>query len=784
MAEQNRFTSLMSKILHLLNRHALWLTLFVTIVLLLFFYYDFILNSSPQELMYLPIDSYFPVDKIPLWNPTINGGMPIWGNPDDIVQINILDSAFFSLLGLLRPYVPDVNFLYLLLNLLMFSGFMFAFLRRLGIRPIAATFVAILIQFIPQYVINVVDGFWINILALTLTPAILYFTQLLLEQKKILWLALGAFFFAFQLLRASAAITLSTLTLIFILYIVYSLHWRVKAKVRTFMHRGVLCLAMIALGFTMAAYIYLPFLEFINYSIVHDSQNFFRLKDLFIYIYPSFNGPLVTENARFILFFGVIILFLAGFAILLRRNWRTFTLLCTCIACLIIASLGYWGPVVYLVPFIAILLGGIGLNALIKYRRKARTLRRSPWLDIYMLIVWGLFSAGFMILLLNKAGYMHHILRQLPLLKLMTQHAHYQKVLLEGASAFALIGLSFIIIRLYLSSKIHAALFVLTLWILSLFDMLVVDYKLTALREKKSPALPAAVTAELEKNKEPFRVFSTIDYAIDSYHSVLGESRSVLKTYEGFLRRTGFGEKDDPGMRNPFFAKYTRLVARGDNIVEEPIPVDYIDPILLHFDRVMLDMFNVKYIICHSPIHDSNYFVAYDSSFFVYENTSVLPRAFFVDSVEVLPGRRAIFDAMATADFDPRRFAFLEQDPPFRVQKSDSNTVDIRSFEKGRMDLSVDVKAPTALVLSEVYYPKGWRAFVDGVQVEIYKTNCFLRSLFLLPGSHRIQLQFLPTLFKIGVLISGLGFALCVAGFVTGVVLQVKKRLQHRTGVD
>lgn len=776
MPAQNRLFNLINKSLLFLDRHALWFTLFIIIVFLLLFYNNFLLNTLPQERMYLPIGSYFPLERIPLWNPTINGGMPVWGNPDDIMQLNIFDSAVYSLLMLLQPYIPDINFLYLLLNLLIFSGFMFVFLRRLGIRPVAAAFAAILMQFIPQYIINIVDARWTNILALTLTPAILYFSQLLLEQKKLLWLTLGALFFSLQLLRASAAITLSTMTLIFILYLVYIFHWRVKTRVRAFMSRGALCLSMIALGFAMAAYIYLPFLEFVNYSIVYDSEKLFAFKDIFLYVYPSFNGQLVTKDARFVLYFGVIVFFPAGFAVLLRRDWRTFLLLCACIACLFIASLGYWGPAVYFIPFMALLLAGIGLNALIKYRFKDKALKRPQWLDIYMLIIWGLFSVGFVIIFINKAGFMHHILRQQPLLTLFKQHVYYKKVLLEGASAFALIGLAFIIIRLHLSQKMPVTLFVAALGILSLFDVLVVDFKLQAQRQERAPNLPNTVIETLAKNQAPFRILSTTEYSVADYHSVLGASRSVLKVYDAFLRQSGFAEKDEAAMRNPFFAKYTRLVARGANIVEEPIPVDYIDPALLHFDRVMLDMFNIKYIICHSPIHDANYFVAFDSSFFVYENTSVLPRAFFVDSVEVLPGRRAIFDAMASKTFDPRHVAFLEQEPPFRVEKSDSNMAEIRSFNKNRIELYVDVKKPTALLLSEVYYPKGWRAFVDGREAEIYKTNYFLKSLFLLPGTHHIRLQFLPTLFEIGALISVVSFALCLAGLVTGAVFSLKRK--------
>jgi hypothetical protein len=759
-----------------MNRNAVWVTLFIATILILLFYHDFILSTSPQTRPYEPIENYTSMNKLPLWNPDINSGMPIWGNPEDLARINILDSALFFVLSFLQPYVPDVHFLYLVLNLLLFSGFMFVFLRQIGLRPSAASLTSILILFIPQFVINIVDGNWTNIMALLLLPAILFFTQLLLEQRKLLWLVLGSFFFAFQLLRASAPITLSTIGLIFILYLVYSLHWRVKSKVRAFMSRGVLCIGMIGFGFLLAAYVYLPFIEFAQHVLLPKSTTFFSFKDLFLYAYPSFNGHLVTSDARFVLYFSVMVLFLAGFAILLRRTWRTYLLFSACIACILVAFAGYWGTLMYAAPFIAMILAGIGLNAILKYRQKTRGSKRSRWLDIYMLIVLGVFSAGFVIFLLNKPGYMHHILRQLPLLTLMDQQNYYQKVLLEGATAFILIGLSFSIIRLYLYEKIHPALFVLTLGLLILVDLWIVDYKLISTRQQSPPELPASVTEKFYQSPELFRIFSTTEHSIEKYTSILGDSKSTLKTYDAVLRRTGLSATDEPGMRNPFFSKYTRLVSRYGDIVEEPIPVAYIDPVLLHFDRTMLDLLNVKYIISYSPVHDLNYAVLYDSSFFVYENTTVLPRAFFVDSVQVLPGRRAIFDAMQEEDFHPETLAFLEQKPPFQVNPHDSNTVEIHSYSPGVFELAVDIKDTTAIVLSEVYYPIGWQATVDGQKSQLYKTNFFLKSIFLLPNAKHVKIEFKPLSFQIGVWMSITGAGLWVLSFFTGLIFFIKRK--------
>lgn len=53
-------------------------------------------------------------------------------------------------------------------------------------------------------------------------------------------------------------------------------------------------------------------------------------------------------------------------------------------------------------------------------------------------------------------------------------------------------------------------------------------------------------------------------------------------------------------------------------------------------------------------------------------------------------------------------------------------------------------------VLSEVYYPRGWSAYIDGKQTEIIKTNYALRGIAVPAGTHKIELRFEPASYKLG----------------------------------
>ena len=59
-----------------------------------------------------------------------------------------------------------------------------------------------------------------------------------------------------------------------------------------------------------------------------------------------------------------------------------------------------------------------------------------------------------------------------------------------------------------------------------------------------------------------------------------------------------------------------------------------------------------------------------------------------------------------------------------------------------------------------MYYPAGWKALLNGEEIQIYKTNYFLRGLIIPAGEHELTLDFKPSSFSQGILISWLSVAL------------------------
>jgi len=91
----------------------------------------------------------------------------------------------------------------------------------------------------------------------------------------------------------------------------------------------------------------------------------------------------------------------------------------------------------------------------------------------------------------------------------------------------------------------------------------------------------------------------------------------------------------------------------------------------------------------------------------------------------------------------------------------------------------VKAEAPSFLVLSEVYYPEGWQAWVDGEPASIHEVNTILRGVMVPAGAHEITLDFEPADVRLGRLISNLSLLLIVLGIIPAAVIEGRSRLSR-----
>jgi len=91
----------------------------------------------------------------------------------------------------------------------------------------------------------------------------------------------------------------------------------------------------------------------------------------------------------------------------------------------------------------------------------------------------------------------------------------------------------------------------------------------------------------------------------------------------------------------------------------------------------------------------------------------------------------------------------LDTDYGFRITDSfinlqERNRIGYFDFSNpNRVDLTVDVKVPAMLVMTDVWHP-AWKALDNGEAIRIHRVNYLQRGIRLGEGEHKIEMAFHP----------------------------------------
>jgi hypothetical protein len=96
-------------------------------------------------------------------------------------------------------------------------------------------------------------------------------------------------------------------------------------------------------------------------------------------------------------------------------------------------------------------------------------------------------------------------------------------------------------------------------------------------------------------------------------------------------------------------------------------------------------------------------------------------------------------------EFKPSEEAVVLNEMASKLKKrsfSGEGKIKMTSYAPNKIVYSSESKEDQFAVFSEIYYPEGWKALVDGKEIPIIKTNYLLRGLELQAGKHTIEFRF------------------------------------------
>lgn len=184
----------------------------------------------------------------------------------------------------------------------------------------------------------------------------------------------------------------------------------------------------------------------------------------------------------------------------------------------------------------------------------------------------------------------------------------------------------------------------------------------------------------------------------------------------------------------------------------------------------ILNMLNTKYVIRsnaagNQPVLDTN-FSAYGNCWLVKNIKTVDSRVEVIKTI----GNTNLKDTVVI-----EKFASASLSQP----KWDSlSHIRMTKFDPDMIEYSANCNGPQFAVFSEIYYPKGWNAYINGKKTDYYNVNYILRGIPVPSGQHTIKFVFEPESVSQGRTIMFVASILILIIFVGGLFMAWKTSKQ------
>jgi uncharacterized membrane protein YfhO len=158
-------------------------------------------------------------------------------------------------------------------------------------------------------------------------------------------------------------------------------------------------------------------------------------------------------------------------------------------------------------------------------------------------------------------------------------------------------------------------------------------------------------------------------------------------------------------------------------------------------------------------------------------NPNANGNAWFVQEVKTVANADSEMVALYTTN--TKHIALLQQkNKPASVREkyAGGGEVKLLSYQPNNLVYQTQNAEDGFAVFSEIYYPKGWDAYLDGKKAEYVCTDYLLRGMEVPKGNHKIEFKFEPGIYKTGDTLSLIGSLLVIGLFLFCVYVSIKKK--------
>jgi hypothetical protein len=296
-----------------------------------------------------------------------------------------------------------------------------------------------------------------------------------------------------------------------------------------------------------------------------------------------------------------------------------------------------------------------------------------------------------------------------------------RKALLQSDAfrSLAFILVAFVLLYFDLVKKISPAIVFGLLAFFITIDLAAIDkryfdkeiYK----RKRETMFTMSPAEQQVSDDKSYYRVFSVKNDATPSYffNSITGYHGAKLRRYEDLMQN----------------GLYNNLQAFFEDA--EKTTMDY-------SKYSLINMLNCKYVIYGENKNE------------VLFNPGATGPAWFISTIATVQSPAE--ELQKTKDVDTRNVAVLDI-TKFKapaVQYDSTSKIILAEHTPRYLKYEAETATENMGVFSEIYYPEGWTATIDGKEAEIIRVNYVLRAVVIPAGKHTIEFTFAPKSYIIG----------------------------------
>jgi hypothetical protein len=667
---------------------------------------------------------------------------------------------------------------------------------HLGFDALTAFISALAFALSPHFIGLIEIGHNSKFKAIVYLPWIFWAVHYLWKSRSVLALGLTSLFIIGQMRENHPQITYYTFIMLAIFWIFKLVEAIRQRQLKVFSIFTLLLLGAGAVALLAIAQPYLSTLEYGEYTMRGGASGLetsyatswsFHPAEVMSFLVANFFGgvsPLYWGWMPFTqtsMYMGVLIFLLAIYALFSSKNNLVKILLTVSLVSLLL-SFGRHFPlltnfmhayfpyfnkfrvpamILVLLQFAVVVLAGFGLQSLLAtvkekigaeklYKISRLALLIAIGLFVLLLLSQGIFEEYGLLKDGETARYNPQQIEQL-------KNMRFDAVIKDATHSLVIVVLAFISLMLLARKKMQATSFLLIIALLVGVDLAIMNKRFLA-------NITPAANIQQTYNKSEADKFLLSDPELFRIYPLAGEFGQ---------NRWGYYHQTLGGYHGAKLQRY-------QDIIQYCMNVEFRDRVPINWN--IINMLNAKYVIFDQKLPlDNLEFAAYDrrEKMTIYKNKEYLPRAWFVQDLEYIAQPEKIWQRLNQTSFDPATTAIVEREIS-DISAPKTANVELEDFGLHQIKFSASTDSTAFLVISEVYYPAGWKAYIDGEETEIFATNYILRGIKVPPGKHQIELIFQPESYALSLKLSLVGLLLSVLLVLVGGFIFYRKNFQGK----